>query len=345
MPYRVRQRLRHRSVRPGTTPAFRNTTEFARAWFLGDLALQAADRVYQVTYEQTFKDAAEYAAEFGSDPLSERYVNEAVTGWNDTNVRNDADLRPGGAAHGAAASRTLAILTTAKGSAEVAVDLVRPELRVEKTCTALPGRDDPATTSSFGAETTGSIPNFRCILTATNSTNALLGTSIVDPVFVDTMPVATVSPANPMTTQLISATPGDPALTWTPTTVVGSLLSPPALSSVRFEAPGLTLAPGESVSVELLVRLSGSTQFWAGATTSERARNRVTATSFSDTLGNAYAGNSTATWDILIQKPAVAISHGTWVGDDYAAQLADGQPTACLAYGSAFNCSHFRGAA
>lgn len=318
---------------PVTLPVFRNDDEFARAWYLGDLALQPDARIYRITYQQTFVDPDEYLAEFGVEAATEEHVNTAVAGWNDTNVLDDAAYQPGGGAHAAASSRTLAISSAARAEDEAGVALVRPELAISKVCEALDGRDDLAESTSTGHETTGGLPNFRCALTASNASDPALATTITDPVLIDTLPTASSPDGRPVTTQVVSWSSDELLVDVEMTAVPGSPLVPPAASSLRITAEGLELAPGESMSVTVDLRVAASSDFWDdGELRTERSTNTLEVESFGDLAGYAYSSEETDDWHLVIEKPKLTVSQRAWAGDGYEESLADPRPTACMAY-------------
>ena len=97
------------------------------------------------------------------------------------------------------------------------------------------------------------------------------------------LPTVSAPGGRPVTTQLIGWDSDELLVDLEPTDVPASPLTPPAVTSLRITAPGLDLAPGESVSVTVDLRLTAAPAFWSNnALTAERSTNRVTAESFAD---------------------------------------------------------------
>ena len=107
---------------------------------------QPTERVYRITYQQTFKDVAEYQSRVRDRSRRPRPRSTLPRPVGTTRTcSTDANYQPGGRSFTAASSRTFGERRQPRQRRRPGRRSSVPSSRSTKTCQALPGRDDPAT--------------------------------------------------------------------------------------------------------------------------------------------------------------------------------------------------------
>ena len=302
---------------PSMLPVYRETgaaaDELSVAWYLGDLVSQPTERVYRITYQQTFKDAdrvPDRVRDRSHDPDQGQHRGRRLERHERAHRRELPARRcvvhRRVVAH-ASRSRRQPRQRRRTGRRSSVPTLARRQ--------DVPGARRAATTprrsTSTGGETTGSVPNFRCIAHRDqhhrSRRSARPSSTLCSPT---RLPTTSNPGGRPVTTQVISDS-DDPLLDAQVTDVPGS----PAharrpRTSVQFTATGIELAPGESVSVTVDLRMTADNCVLVERRAERRAQPSTASppTSFADTQGNAYPGTSTDTWNLVIAKPQINVS-------------------------------------